>query len=226
MGGESRTATSRVVTKMPSVEQVDRFFDLFPTCPLVVIVRDGRSVCESGVNTFGWSYERAFRRWARAADRVLAASQRYAGRPNFQVVRYEELIDQPHEVMRSVCATVGLDPETFPYDAIEHVPIRGSSTLAADGGTAVHWNPVERSDAFDPRERWRTWDDHCHRRYAAVAGAQHRDLGYELVVPGGTDSVRDRLADAHDLVTDAYLEEFRMSLSRTIRAIRRTPKAI
>ncbi len=38
----------RIVTKMPSVEQVDRFFDLFPACPLVVIVRDGRA-CASPV---------------------------------------------------------------------------------------------------------------------------------------------------------------------------------
>ena len=216
----------RVVTKMPSVEQVDRFFDLFPSCSLVVIIRDGRSVCESGVNTFGWSYERAFRRWACAADRVLAAEGRYGDHPSFQVVRYEELIDRPSDVMRSVCATVGLDPERFPYDQIDDVPIRGSSALAAGGGAAVHWKPVERSASFDPRERWRSWDDHRHRRYAAVAGAQHRALGYELIEPGGTDSVRDRLADIRDLLTDAYLEEFRLKLSRTIRAIRRTPKAI
>jgi hypothetical protein len=141
-------------------------------------------------------------------------------------VRYEELIDRPKDVMRSVCETVGLDPERFPYDAIDGMPIRGSSTLAAEGGAAVHWEPVERSASFNPRERWQAWDDHRHRRYGAVAGAQHRALGYELVEPGGTDSMADRIADARDLLTDAYLEEFRSRMSRTIRAIRRTPKAI
>lgn len=215
----------RVVTKMPSVEQVGNFFEIFPDCPLIVLVRDGRSVCESGVNSFRWSYERAYRRWRNAADQVIALSVQHAGRPGFLVVRYEELVGDPRAVMRAVCTATGLDPERFPYDEVESAPVLGSSVLRSSQ-SAVDWKPIDRPEAFDPRERWRSWDGHRHRRFAAVAGVQQRSLGYDLIEPGGRDTLAERWSVLRELVSDAYRRELRLRAVRTIRAIQRTPKAI
>lgn len=82
----SADSDRRIVTKMPSVEGADRFADLFPESPLFVLVRDGRSLCESGVRTFGWSYERAFRRWRDAADVVIGLTSGDAPRDRTAVI--------------------------------------------------------------------------------------------------------------------------------------------
>jgi hypothetical protein len=211
----------RMVTKMPSVERADRFFELFPDCPLVLLVRDGRSVSESGVSSFGWSYERAFRRWATAADIVLGVLDQHAGNSNLVLVRYEQLIDDPVASMRALCSGVGLDADRYPYHLIDELPVRGSSTLRSQGANQIHWGPTEKSASFDPRERWRTWDAHRHRRFAEVAGRQQRALGYDLVDAESTTSPSEWIADRRDLV-DARYRETRVRLGRVRRAVVRS----
>ena len=210
----------RVVTKMPSVEQAQHFFELFD-CPLVLIIRDGRSVAESGVRSFGWSYERAFRRWNAAAEVVLDLQSRHGNHPGFSVVRYEDIIDTPREVMGELCRTTGLDVDRYPFDAIDSLPVRGSSTLRSEAGEeTVHWSPVERTGSFDPRERWRTWDDHTHRRFEAVAGASQRALGYEVESTAGQDTPKQAAQDLYDQL-DVRWREYRVKLGRARRAVKR-----
>lgn len=211
----------RVVTKMPSVESAGHYFDLFGDCPLVVIIRDGRSVSESGVRSFGWSYERAFRRWDTAARIVLDLQDRYRDRPDFAVVRYEDIIDKPGETMRQLCLSTGLDPDLYPFEQIDTLPVRGSSSLRSDGGEeAIHWTPVERTASFDPRERWRQWEPHVHRRFAAVAGRSQEALGYDVESVPGQDSPADRLGDLRDQL-DVRWREYRVKLGRARRAVKR-----
>ncbi len=210
----------RVVTKMPSVERAERFFDLFPGCPLVLLIRDGRSVCESGVKSFGWSYERAFRRWAAAADIVLEVLNRFSDDPRVVLVRYEDLVDDEAAAMRRLCAAVGLDAERYPYELIEALPVRGSSTLRTQAGSEIHWTPIERTSSFDPRRRFAEWDEHRHRRFAEVAGAQQRALGYECADVPGSSSVADWVSDRKDLLLDARYREARVRLGRVKRAAR------
>ncbi len=213
-------STKRIVTKMPSVEQAINYLDFFPDSPLVLIIRDGRSVCESGVTSFGWSYERAFRRWRQSADIVLELQEQHRDNPLFSVVRYEDIVERPTEVMRRLCATSGLDVETFPFDQIEALPVRGSSSLATVGGSEIHWTPVERSETFDPRERWRSWDEHQHRRFAAVAGPAQEALGYSLEPVSGKDSLSQRASDLRDLA-DVRWRETRVKAGRAKRSVRR-----
>jgi hypothetical protein len=176
-----------VVTKMPRIDNVDTFFDLFPGCGLVVLVRDGRSVVESGVRSFGWSYEAGFRRWADAAETVLAFRARHDGDPRVRFLRYEDLIADEATVMADLFGAFGLDPAGVDATAVGALPVRGSSALADSG--SVHWQPVSRSASFDPRERWRDWDAHLHRRFNAVAGSAQVRLGYSVEEQTGSSGL-------------------------------------
>ena len=60
----------RLLTKNPSVRHLDRFFRFFPAGRLVILVRDGRSVAQSAMDTFGWSLDRACREWSAAAKTI------------------------------------------------------------------------------------------------------------------------------------------------------------
>ena len=128
--------------------------------------------------------------------------------------------DRPADVMRQLCGVTGLDAERYPYDEIVALPVRGSSTLRSVEGEAMHWDGVARPDTFDPHSRWESWGPHEHRRFAKVAGAQQRGLGYDLVDVDGSDTVGQRLNDAKDH-TETLYRELRVKGGRALRSLRR-----
>jgi len=156
---------------------VERFFELFPGARLVVLVRDGRSVVESCMSTFGWEFDRAARDWATAADRILAFERDGAGAERYLRVRYEDLLDDVDAEMKRVLAFAGLDPREFDREAARNLPVRGSSSYLGGRGE-IHWDPVPRGADFDPRRRWASWSPRMRERFAWIAGRQMQALGY------------------------------------------------
>lgn len=51
------------LTKTPTVTGLENFFEIFPEAFLILIIRDGRAVVESGVRSFDWDYEIATHKW-------------------------------------------------------------------------------------------------------------------------------------------------------------------
>ena len=217
-GGSSR----HVVTKMPSVQNAHLFFRVFRSSPLVVVVRDGRSLAESGVRTFGWTYERAFRSYSMTAQ-VLLDLQATAPSERLHVVRFEDLVQHPDATVRSVCEHCALDPDLFPYERIADLPVRGSSALAGNGGD-VHWARTDKPQGFAPVERWHTWSPHLHRRFAQLAGEQHQALGYDLLHAPGSDTIAERLGDFRDGLLDSTLRDVRERVGRVRKAVPRAVK--
>lgn len=185
----------RLVTKSPSVRNLERFFDFFPSARLLVLVRDGRSVTQSCIDTFGWEFERAARAWADAADEVVRFRESQAHRADqWRIVRYEDLLDDLDGQMPAVLAFAGLDPAAYDLQAAANLPVRGSSAFGKDGAT-VSWAPVEKDASFAPKERWRSWTPLQHERFAWVAGEQMAALGYDTGSRQPSSKARHRLAD-------------------------------
>lgn len=180
-----QTDGRRPVTKTPRVDNLDLFFRLMPDACLLILVRDGRAVVESGVKSFGWYRESAIRHWARAAERIRAfdMAQRGSGR-RYRIVRYEDLMTNLHDELSRIFEAVGLDPSIYDFEAAKSLPVRGSSSIR-DTEAAVHWKPVEKTSAFDPLSRWRHWRNGRHRRFNYLAGKCLEHFGYEPHVPGG-----------------------------------------
>ena len=100
----------RVVTKTPRLENLDRFFDLFPSVPLLLIVRDGRNVVASNVRSFDVNEEAARQEWASAGRAILEFDARNRGRGlPYRVVRYEDLLDDLESTMTEVLRCCELD---------------------------------------------------------------------------------------------------------------------
>src|SRR4051794_23791905 len=100
--------TSHVIVKTPSVENLPMFFDLFPDAALIVLVRDGRSVTESGVRSFGWSYPVTMKQWADAARTILDAGPvlRASG-GRYRLVHHRQGLAHPHPVVTKIFAQWG-----------------------------------------------------------------------------------------------------------------------
>jgi len=197
------SSSRRLVTKTPSVKNLGLFPRLFPGVPAVVLMRDGRSVVESGVRSFGFTYEEQTRKWAWAA-RVIADT---VGTPSdgqspdglwpFLLVRYEDLVLDPEPQLRRIFTFAGLEAERYDFDAVERLPVRGSSTFRPEDG-GLNWEPVAQSEDFNPLERWRSWAPVRHARFNWLGGEELEAFGYAPVGPdrGLMYHLRNRLADA------------------------------
>jgi protein-tyrosine sulfotransferase len=213
----------RLVTKMPSVRNLDRFFTFFPRARLLILVRDGRSVVQSCMSTFGWEFDRAARSWASAADEI----QRF--RPSndrFMLFRYEDLVSDVKGSMERILRFVGLDKDAFDFQAAADLPVRGSSWYFGPGRTSVHWDPVQKGPEFDPTGRWRSWTPEMHERFEWIAGPQLRAFGYDSSVapvraPGKV--VRHRILDGSWLTkttTRSVIYRARVRLGTATRPLR------
>jgi hypothetical protein len=170
----------RLLTKSPSVRHIDRFFTFFPSARLLILVRDGRSVTQSCMATFGWEFERAARSWAAAADEIrrFASTDNGEHEARYMVVRYEDLVRDLRRCLNPIIRFLDLDEEAFDFQAAAELPVRGSSAYFGLGHDSVHWDPVPRGTDFDPTERWREWNRERHERFEWIAGDQLRYFGY------------------------------------------------
>lgn len=217
----------RLVTKSPSVRNLGRFFTLFPRARLVILVRDGRSVVESSMATFGWDFDTAANRWATGAEEIrrFDRDQRHLGSP-YLIVRYEDLLEKLTETLCEILDFVELTQEDFDFESARRLPIRGSSFYFGPDRHSVHWDTVEKGAGFDPRDRWRNWSPEMHERFDWLAGDQLRHFGYESCgapISGIQRAVRHRFLDLgwllkRTLRSTVYLLKVRLgTVSRPLR---------
>ena len=172
----------RIVTKTPSVSNIESFPDIFPHAYLLIIVRDGRSVVASGMSGFGWNFETASRAWARAARAILAFrdANPAAFASRCRLVQYERLNTDTKEELAAILRFVGLDPAVYDFDAALDTPVYGSSYQKTEG-KGVSWQPKAKAPGFASNERWATWSRARHERFNWIAGRELIALGYEAV---------------------------------------------
>ena len=209
---ENASLPQRLITKTPSVNHLDKFFKLFPDANLIIVVRDGRSVVESGMKSFGWSFEAAVRQWNQAANTIIRFDTAHRQTGNaYLIVKYEELLVNPIDQMTRILSFLQLPKGSYNFEKINELPIYGSSEIR-ESENAVHWKPVRKNKNFDPTQRWRQWDKRKHRRFNWIAGEamEYFDYGLEPAT-GGSDFPRI-LNRWHDIIYRA-----RIALKKTSR---------
>jgi len=170
--------TRRLVTKSPNVRHLDRFFTFFPSARLLILVRDGRSVVQSAMDSFGWDFDRASRAWSEAARTIRHFQETqtaYADR--WRVIRYEDVVDDTEAQLRAIFAFLGLEAQRYDFAAARNLPVRGSSAFGLQDGK-VHWQAVPKDNTFAPKERWRSWSPAQRERFEWLAGEHLVDFGY------------------------------------------------
>lgn len=175
-----RAGGKRAVTKTPRTDHLQLFYQLFPGASLIILIRDGRSVVESGVQSFGWYRESANRHYARSAERIMAFQQGHSPEVYpYCVVRYEDLWTHQEAELRKIFNVVGLDAGLYDFEQAAGLPVRGSSTVK-DSRQALHWKPVEKPKDFDPMKRFCHWGWFRHQRFNHLTGKFMTALGYEI----------------------------------------------
>jgi len=96
---------------------------------LLFIVRDGRAVMSSILRIRPtWTAERFCQDWSK---KMRDAREFYDQFPSDRkmMVRYEELVTQPEQTLKQLCALLAIDfvPEIFSYWKYDHHPVSGNS---------------------------------------------------------------------------------------------------
>lgn len=171
-------AEKRMLLKVPGVQYLDRFFDVFPHEQLILLVRDGRDVVHSTIRT--WPQIRfwmACLRWRRAASMAMAVNQINEDEiSGFWLARFEDAIANPESFVRDCCLRLDLDPDRYPWDLIDQLPVQGSSTLGQPG--EIRWVPAVKPDGFQPIGHWRKWSPLRKMVFKRIAGDVLNMLGY------------------------------------------------
>jgi Sulfotransferase family len=167
----------RLLTKTPTVVNLKHFPALFPEAQLILLVRDGRAVVESGMRSFGWDFDTAVHRWRAAADEIRRFQKK--GECPYHLVRYEELLLDLDGSIKQILEYLDLEIAAYDFEAAANLPVRGSSTFHRTEGRKVSWSPVAKTGNFDPSARWKQWSPNRLRRFDYLAGEQLRYFGYE-----------------------------------------------
>ena len=178
---EGPVSDCRLMLRSPTTEGIAAATTLFPNAHVVVLVRDGPATVESGRRSFGWPYEEAMLAWRHSVRRILSFLAGVDGR-RCLLIRFEDLAADPAREIARVIDFLGLDPLLYPFDRVDEIPVFGSSSFGRADGERVHWRPIPKDPSFDPLTRAQSWPPRRLARFAWLAGAEQRRLGY-LVHP-------------------------------------------
>ncbi|MBV8507843.1 MAG: sulfotransferase [Alphaproteobacteria bacterium] len=178
---EGPVGECRLLLRSPTIEGIAAATTLFPDAQIVVLVRDGPATVESGRRSFGWPYEEAMLAWRHSVRSILFFLKGIDGR-RCLLIRFEDLAANPAREIARVIDFLGLDPALYPFNRVNEIPVFGSSTFGRVNGEEVHWRPVPKDPTFDPLARAESWPSRRLKRFAWLAGEEHRKLGY-LVHP-------------------------------------------
>lgn len=166
----------RMLLKIPGVQYLHDFYHFFPFENLLLLTRDGRDVVSSTIKT--WPQIRfvdACRRWNRSAKMVLAFRKLHAEKKGFICSRFEDAFHDPTSFIKQLCQVFDLDPDLYPYDELENIPVIGSSSDVRENGG---WRFKRKSANFQPVGRWKVWSKFQKWQFKRIAGQSLIDLGY------------------------------------------------
>jgi len=174
-----KTIPVSLVTKTPSVKGMHNFFKMFPKARLLILIRDGRAVVESGVKSFNWNFEDATREWASAAKTIIDFQQKYSKHEyNYLIVKYEDLIADQDKELRKIFSFLNLDAEKYDFSQARSMKVFGSSEISKKDNGKIDWDGEKKTPNFNPLNRWDTWERAKHERFNWIAGKYLSLLDY------------------------------------------------
>jgi protein-tyrosine sulfotransferase len=171
-------ADKTLLIKVPDVQFLSYFPIVFPHENLLLLMRDGRDLVSSTIKT--WPEEKFSKvclQWKNSAQHMINFNHYQSlKRDNYQMFKYEDILDEPAYFARNACQRYGLDINSYPYDEIGKLPYRGSSTLQTDGG--VSWEPINSCQSAKTVGHWQQWPAKHTKQFKKIAGEVLIQAGY------------------------------------------------
>jgi hypothetical protein len=159
---------TRLVEKTPRhIHCIDSILGTLPSASIVYMVRDGRDVACSLARRVG-NMKHGVERWLEDNAVGLAAIEAHPGR--IHPLRFEALIDEPEETLRTLCDFLGepYDAQMLRYHEVDRNWFGSKERFEGDRSFDTQLNGRERgarhiarrnhqinTPIFDPRGEWR-----------------------------------------------------------------------
>jgi len=173
--------TPQYVTEIPTL------IEIFPSCKIIHIYRDGRDVALSFMKLwFGpGNVFSAASAWKRMVTKGREDGGR-AGPERYMEVRYETLLEDPREIMEEVCKFIG---EPFCEAVLRPNFIESGINLSKPGGYGTKTEILSKNQG-----KWRNEMSAPDRAiFESVAGDLLGELGYETEGHGRRIAMHERL---------------------------------
>ncbi len=193
------------ITTTPYVIGMENVDELFPHVKVIVIIRDGKSVVESGVIGGFWRFEEGVELWRKSAEIIKCMEQR----EGTLIVRYEDLVKAPEDTMDKIFHFLNLSSETYSFERMNQLPVFGSSTNRQNDQFIYETKP--KTDSFNPIGRSDSWTPIMHYRFDLKCSELAQHFGYE--------KADYRVDFFHRSMV--RLEALKHSLSRHLKTLRR-----
>ncbi len=154
---------------------------LFKDCQFVGLLRNGFAVCEGHVRR-GRSARKAGILYRTVVERMLADAERFDG---YQIVRFEDLMQQPVRQLHRLFSRIGLDARRLQHIRVQNrrrMNHRGEHLLEGNKEWEVRWLPIQRLSSYvDPEvdeNQIRLLSDRDRADFLREAGECMERLGY------------------------------------------------
>ena len=147
-GGLSDIEKKILISKTPSVHNIQNIFKFFPNSKPIIIVRDPRDIAVSTFKTWEIPFKDTLTAWHYAAQNIIKFEEN-CGENDYLLIRYEDLLTDKKHWVQTCLAFLNLDEEEFPWPLLDELPVFGSSE-------AKSWKPQPASASFQPVGRWKS----------------------------------------------------------------------
>jgi hypothetical protein len=100
------------------------FAEMYPQAGFIGLVRNGLALCEGFIRR-GWSAERFGKMYRQVCRQMIQDAQE---RPNYHIIRFEDLIAEPESGIREVYGCLGLD-----WERVQKYRLQAKKSMDKDG---------------------------------------------------------------------------------------------
>lgn len=166
---------THTVCKTPSSINIHLFPKIFPQEKLIILIRKGPDLIESGIRSRFWSFEEGCIRYNKRAKEII---QYISDENNYLLVKYEELIRNFEIEIQRIFEYCELDIKKVDVAKLKDLPVYGSSQLKSNLERPT-WKPIKKSKDFNPLDRKINWSIFHKARFNWICGRIHKSLGYK-----------------------------------------------
>ncbi len=176
---DNSTPVKYLISKTPTVAGIEHFQHYFPDSKLLIVIRDGRSLIESGQRSFSWDFEKSAFDWSRNVRKIMDYLD--INPMKSILIKFEDLCHNPQENMENIMEYLALDFQNYPQNKLDDLPVSGSSELK-NKSKGLHWKPVKKDKTFKPTQRHCNWSNWKTKVFYYIAGREMTSVGYDFNV--------------------------------------------
>jgi len=139
------------LSKTPLVNNIFLFPKIFPNSKLILLIRDGKAVVQSGYKSEFWSYQLGIEKWKYGAERIYKfVTSGNFNKENHILVKYENVVKAPEVELKNIFKFLNLKWDKYNTELLEKPKIFGSSDQNYQNSTKFKWKIVEDQKSFNP----------------------------------------------------------------------------